>query len=29
MILAQRAYESCARVFTTESEMLKTVVNMS
>jgi flagellar hook protein FlgE len=29
MILAQRAYESCARVFTIESEMLKTVVNMS
>ena len=29
MILAQRAYESCARVFSTESEMLKTVVNMS
>jgi flagellar hook protein FlgE len=29
MILAQRAYESCARVFTTESEMLKTIVNMS
>lgn len=29
MVLAQRAYESCARVFTTESEMLKTVVNMT
>ncbi len=29
MILAQRAYESCARVFTTESEMLKTIVNMT
>jgi flagellar hook protein FlgE len=29
MILAQRAYESCARVFTTESEMLETIVNMT
>ncbi len=29
MILAQRSYESCARVFSTESEMLKTVVNMT
>jgi flagellar hook protein FlgE len=29
MILAQRSYESCARVFTTESEMLSTVVNMA
>ena len=28
MILAQRSYESCARMFTTESEMLSTTVNM-
>ena len=28
MILAQRSYESCARMFTTESEMLQTTVNM-
>jgi flagellar hook protein FlgE len=28
MIVAQRSYESCARMFTTESEMLSTTVNM-
>jgi flagellar hook protein FlgE len=29
MIIAQRAYESCAKVFTTESDMMKTLVNMT
>jgi flagellar hook protein FlgE len=28
MIVAQRSYESCARMFTTESELLETTVNM-
>ncbi len=28
MIIAQRAYESCAKMFTTESEILQTTVNM-
>ncbi len=29
MLIAQRAYESCARTFTTQSEMLQTAVNMA